>query len=182
MKTSDSQMTSDELAALQGLGVVPKNKYVQMTPTELATLQGLGVVPNNPYVQMTPKELATLDGGLGQMVRLPANMMLSLDKSALAPAVNAQLATKMALLQQKQAEAVTAPPMPEPSLADKFKEWMKNPLYWVGVAAVVGGGLLLLMRYRKNKAVAQVAAVETLSLEGIRSKRKKRRKSKSKAK
>lgn len=134
-------------------------------------------------IQMTPQELATLQGldaDLGQMVRAP--LML---KTAVTGAVTKPIALPDSVLatvtKQLEQQGVTAPPPPAPSFMDKWKELMKNPWYWVGIAAVVGGGAWLLMRRRK--AVQQVAAVETLSLEGMyEAPKRKRRKSKRKSK
>lgn len=73
----------------------------------------------------------------------------------------------------------TNPAATEPT-GGGFAALLKSPWYWVGVAAVAGVGLWWLMKRRAP--VSQVAAVETLSLEGVKPKRRKsRRKPKSKA-
>lgn len=57
-----------------------------------------------------------------------------------------------------------------------FAALLKNPVYWVGLAAVVGIGLYLFTRSRRS--VQAVGEVETLALEGMKKPRRKRRKSK----
>lgn len=55
---------------------------------------------------------------------------------------------------------------------------LKNPWYWVAVAVVVGGGVLLWMRSRRS--VQRVAPVGTVELLGLPAPKRKRRKRKSK--
>jgi len=82
------------------------------------------------------------------------------------------------------AQGVTTPAATEPLAPATagggydFAAMFKNPMYWVGVAAVVGVGIWWYMR-KRAAPVAQMGEVETLALEGAKPKRK-RRKRKSK--
>jgi len=81
---------------------------------------------------------------------------------------------------QQAEQAVAAPSeggAPAAAGGYDFAKLFKNPVYWVGVAAVVSVGIYLFMR--KRSPAAQMGEVETLALEGAKPKRK-RRKRKSK--
>lgn len=148
MKTSDVQMTKEELATLQGLS----QSYDDVS--------GLGQIADDRAARMAANKAARM-------------AQFSAGSSALA--LQAQLGAPAALQQTMQAIAQQQQPQQEPGMFDSLPDWMKSPWYWAGVALVVGGGIWWWMR--RNKSVRQVAAVETLGLAEMKPKRKRRRKS-----
>jgi hypothetical protein len=136
---------------------------VQMTETELATLQGLGqVMPANPAVA---RKVASASGGLLKPIQ---------DAQAAILAQQLQARMQAAALAEQQANQQAA----GPSIADKLKELIKNPMVIGGIVLAVGAIGYLIWK-QSQRSVQQVGTVETLGLDGMdeKPKRKRRRKS-----
>lgn len=141
---------------------------VQMTETELATLQGLGqLTPANPLLA---RKVESASSGLLKPMQDAQAAILAQQLAARAQA------TALAEQQAKQQAAA-------PSIMDKVKDALKNPMVLGGIVIAVGAVGFLLWK-RSQRSVQQVAAVETLGLDGMdekpKRKRRKSRKSKSK--
>jgi len=126
-------------------------------------------------VQMTEKELATLQGlaGLGQTAaqrKLDTMQTPAFQSGAALQVLQSNNPVIASLAANKQ----SAQQQQDKPLADKLMEYVKNP-YVIGGVALVLATVGFLMWKRSKRATAQVAAVETLGLEGIKPKRKKRR-------
>lgn len=142
----------------QAHGTYMKTSDVQMSPQELATLQGLG-------------------GDLGQIVRPDASLLARGGLFAANKELVKQAAEiKQQLVANKQAAEQKQQQQQEKPLGDRIMEILKNPYVIGGVVLVLGTvGFFIWKRRRSQQATAQVGAVETLGLEDMKPKRKKRR-------
>lgn len=137
----------------QAHGTYMKTSDVQMSPQELATLQGLG-------------------GDLGQIVKPDAALITRSGLFAANKELVKQAAEiKQQLVANKQAAEQQQQQKP---LGDRIMEILKNP-YVIGGAVLVVSVLGFFIYRRSRRATVQVGAVETLGLEDMKPKRKKRR-------
>ena len=157
-----------------------KTSDIQMSPTELATLQGLGGDLGQVPAFRAPLVNASALFATG--VRLPTEGLkgeglkqASADavavRNQLVAARQAQVAAEQQQQQQQQQTTDMAAPA---SFMDTLKKYATNPYVIGGVVLVVGAVGFLIWK-RSQSGVAQVSAVETLALEGVKTKRKKRR-------
>lgn len=182
MKLSDvsmGQMDEQEQEQLNGLGDLGQGfDQVIKNPQELrkladqdidGMLKALGSradYKSDRRGVITFDQLKQLAGALGAEKRRREGTTKPATSTAIVPAQ----ATALAPTQSPATAPVTA------STGGGFAALLKNPAYWVGVAAVVGIGLYLFARSRRS--VQAVGEVETLALEGAKKPRRKRRKSK----
>lgn len=155
-KTSDVQMSPEELATLQGLG------YSKEVGSMLKTALRPADISVRPTMMQNPALVAALKNKLPGLQQAIAQQQAGMVQPDIAPT----------------APPAVAPPAVEASMMDKLKEALKNPMVLGGIVIAVGAIGFLLWK-RSQRSVAQVAAVETFGLEGMdeKPKRKRRRKS-----